>query len=368
MEKIGSEDWLVLLSLFPPNWREEAERTGAIERLRGFASAEALIRTILLHVARGYSLRETVVEARAAELASVSDVAFMKRFRNSEGWLRALCLALLSESGVGLAGESGGRSLRVVDATVVKEPGKTGSLWRLLYSLQLPDLLCDFFDLTPTHGSGTGEVLSRFPVRSGDLLLADAAYCNTAGINYVVDKGGDLLMRVNPVTLTVYGPTGKKRTHLLTHLRKLSGPGEIGDWSVFVTGEKGLVQGRVCALRKSEAEILRAERRLRQKAYKKQIEVRPETFEYAKYVIIFTTWQMANASQILMWYRVRWQIELAFKRLKSLAQLGHLPKYDDASSRAWLYGKLFVALLAQKLMRVGRDVSPWGYDLPSVAQ
>lgn len=60
---------------------------------------------------------------------------------------------------------------------------------------------------------------------------------------------------------------------------------------------------------------------------------------------------------------MRWQVELAFKRLKSLAQLGHLPKYDERSSRAWLYGKLFVALLTQKLVRSGRDISPWGYRL-----
>jgi hypothetical protein len=52
---------------------------------------------------------------------------------------------------------------------------------------------------------------------------------------------------------------------------------------------------------------------------------------------------------------------MTFKRLKSLAQLGHLPKQDEQSSRAWLYGKLFVALLTQKLVRTGREISPWGY-------
>jgi hypothetical protein len=57
-------------------------------------------------------------------------------------------------------------------------------------------------------------------------------------------------------------------------------------------------------------------------------------------------------------YRMRWQIELVFKRLKGLAQLGHVPKRDDRSSRAWLYGKLLVTLLAQKLIRIGRDISP----------
>lgn len=81
MENVGSEDWQVLLSLFPQDWRQQAEKAGAVERLRGFSSAEALLRTILLHVARGYSLRETVVQARLAELTSVSDVALLKRLR-----------------------------------------------------------------------------------------------------------------------------------------------------------------------------------------------------------------------------------------------------------------------------------------------
>ena len=70
------------------------------------------------------------------------------------------------------------------------------------------------------------------------------------------------------------------------------------------------------------------------------------------------------AAEVLEWYRVRWQIELVFKRMKSLAALGQLPKHDDRSSRAWLYGKLLVALLGQELMRLGRDISPWGYRQP----
>jgi len=59
--------------------------------------------------------------------------------------------------------------------------------------------------------------------------------------------------------------------------------------------------------------------------------------------------------------------QLNFKRMKSIAQLGHLPKYDDRSSRAWLYGKLLLALLTEKMIRVARTVSPWGYNLPQTA-
>jgi hypothetical protein len=103
MESVAQENWQVLLSLFPPRWRDLAVESGAIERLRGFSSAEALLRTLLLHIAAGLSLRETVVQAKLADLANVSDVALLKRLRNSEQWLQQLCIALLKENGVALA-------------------------------------------------------------------------------------------------------------------------------------------------------------------------------------------------------------------------------------------------------------------------
>ena len=77
---------------------------------------------------------------------------------------------------------------------------------------------------------------------------------------------------------------------------------------------------------------------------------------------VFTT-RPSGSMAVLSSYRMRWQIELVFKRLKSLAQLGHVPKHDDRSCRAWLYGKLLIALLTQKLIRIGRAISPSGCSL-----
>jgi IS4 transposase len=53
-----------------------------------------------------------------------------------------------------------------------------------------------------------------------------------------------------------------------------------------------------------------------------------------------------SAAQVRELYRCRWQIERAFKRLKSLLQRGQLPKQDPASGRAWLQLKLLLALKA----------------------
>ena len=65
-------------------------------------------------------------------------------------------------------------------------------------------------------------------------------------------------------------------------------------------------------------------------------------------------------------YRLRWQAELAFKRLKSLLNVGHLPKYDPRSSRAWLQAKLLTALLIERLLIESKLFSPWGYPLSAL--
>jgi len=103
------EDWSLLISLLPGGWEQQAVLRGASERLRGFTSTSSLLRTLLLHVGKGYSLRETVVRAKAAGIAEVSDVALMKRLQKAEGWLRGLCVSLLEEAGW----EMPGRDARV---------------------------------------------------------------------------------------------------------------------------------------------------------------------------------------------------------------------------------------------------------------
>ena len=40
--------------------------------------------------------------------------------------------------------------------------------------------------------------------------------------------------------------------------------------------------------------------------------------------------------------------------------MGHLPKYHDDSAQAWIYGKLFIALLTEKIIRYADSISPWG--------
>jgi len=358
----ANEDWEVLRSLFPSHWQDQARKLGAVERLRGFGSVEDLMRTLLLHVAQGYSLRETVVRAQASGLGTVSDVALLKRLRKAEPWLRSLCLRLLEENGVQAPPLSKGWRVRVLDASRVKEPGRTGSQWRLHYSLLLPSMVCDHLEVTAVEGSGVGEKLHRFPAQRGDLVLADRGMCNPVGIRQLAKQGAHVIVRVNSGSLPLRTAHGKP-FDLPAHARTLVKPGKIAEWRVQTGDLKQPVPGRLCVLRKSEDQARRALRKIRRKTQQGGPEPKAETLTFAHYVIVFTTLSPAelSAQQVLEWYRLRWQIELIFKRLKTLLRVGHVPKYDDHSSKAWLYGKLLVALLAERLIRVGRAISPWGY-------
>jgi hypothetical protein len=358
---LADENWRFMLELLPADWEKLARDTGAVRRLRGFDSIEQLLRALLLHVALGCSLRETVVVAKAAGWLEMSDVALLKKLRQSERWLQALCVGLLRDSELELP-QKPGLKMRLIDGTIVKEPGQTGSQWRVHFSLRVPDWTCDHFRLTSSEGDGNGESLRQFPVHANDCLIADRGYAHAAGIAHVHQKGGFVIVRHSAQTLPVETEEGVV-VDLRQWLRTLARPGQVGSHGAYVrTKGAGRIAVRLCAVRKSEEAVVATQRKLRRRAQRKGQQLNPETLEYAQWVIVLTTipGETMDEALVLEWYRVRWQIELAFKRLKSLADLGHLPKYDAASSRAWLYGKLLVALLTERMQRYARAFSPWG--------
>lgn len=88
-----------------------------------------------------------------------------------------------------------------------------------------------------------------------------------------------------------------------------------------------------------------------------------ESIELAGYILILTSVpkEQLPAKAVLELYRCRWQVELGFKRLKSLLAAGHVPKSSDASAKAWMQAKIMTALLLERLLIEARCFSPWGY-------
>lgn len=366
------EDWQLVEALLPAGWMDKARELQAFRRARGINDVRTLLRVMLIHLADGCSLRETAARASIAGLAEVSDVALLKRLRSCARWFEWIAQSLRAAPGLSSAAPLahsalGARALKLVDGSVVSEPGATGSKWRLHYAISLPQLQCQQVHLGP---SDEGETLKRFEVHAGDVFMADRGYAHPGGIAYVKRHGADVIVRMNLVTLPLIDPASGARLDILKHVRQLK-VGQAGSWPALVPikAKRGqqvveTVSGRLCAVRKSAAAADKARQRVWRESQRNGTQLQAQTLEAAEYVLIFTTLEPdIGAAQVMEVYRLRWQIELEFKRLKSLIQLGHLKKHDPEAARSWLQGKLMVSMLIARLIAHAEGVSPWGYEI-----
>lgn len=357
------ENWDVLQRFLPDGWEEQARLCGAMRRARYIKSPETVLRILLLHLANGCSLAETAARAQASGLGAISSVGVFKRLRVAGPWLRWLAQQERGAAAMPLGAV--GRRVRAVDATTICEPGSTGGDWRVHYAVNLADLQCDFFQLTELRQSG--ETFRRVPVNKGDILLGDRVYAAPPGVAHVFEGGGDVIVRLNRMALPLFD-SGHRRIDLAGRMRTLKGyaPGEFSTWIKHPQG--GWIAGRMVALRQS-AEVTRWLRgRMLRRARRDQETVSPLSLELAEYFILWTSLKKLRATDILELYRLRWQIELVFKRMKSILGLGHLPKKDPLSAQAWLEGKLFVGLLIERMVDAAASFFPWGYPVAAAAE
>lgn len=356
-----SQDWTYLVTFFPNGWQQKAKELGALLRCRKFADAEPLLRTLLIHLADGCSLRETAARAKHGKIVSISDVALLKRLRASGEWLRWMAeqvmVKWIDKQPSAIFNKD--LNIRIIDGSTIQEPGATGSTWRIHYSICLPSLHCDEVHLTTPK---VGESLKRFTVKQGDLFLGDRGYAHRPGIAHVVNSGGEVLVRINLTSIRFVNQNGTS-FKLIEHLRTLSGR-KIGDWNVWIEHKDEMIAGRICAIKKNKVAAEKAKRKALRENGRKGAEVKPETIESAAYVFVFTTLDRSvRPTAVLEMYRGRWQIELVFKRLKSIVGLGHLKKKDFKAAQAWLHGKLLVSFLIEALIVAGERFFPWGYPI-----
>jgi IS4 transposase len=105
-------------------------------------------------------------------------------------------------------------------------------------------------------------------------------------------------------------------------------------------------------IRRKTPEQAQAElKRLRKDAKKRGKQSDPRSLEAAQYILLLTSLPADTfpPTDILILYRFRWQIELAFKRFKSLAGLDMLPAKKPELARAWIYARLIVAIIAEQI-------------------
>jgi hypothetical protein len=298
-------------------------------------------------------------------VAEISDVALLNRLRNASDWLGLLLgLKLAERAPPPDIGATDNRRLRLVDATTISKPGSKGTDWRVHLGFDLGRLAIDHVELTDSSG---GETLARFCFSPGEVVIGDRGYAHRRGL-YSADKSGArTVVRLNWQNLPLQTPDGAP-FDLLDALRRLP-EAVAGEHAVRVAPSKRdripAVPGRLVAVRKTAAAAEAARAKVLKERAKKGRKVDPRTLEAAGYIFLFTTLSSSAlaAAQVLELYRFRWQVELAFKRLKSLLRLGELPTRDPPLARSFIFAKLLTALLLEDFTEEFLAFSPWGHRL-----
>lgn len=334
-----------------------AYESGAFRQGRGVPDAATLLRLCLLYGC-GHSLRQVCAWGAASGLAHLSNPALTQRLQHTAPWLATIAAALLDIPALGPS--AAGRRVRLIDASTIVAPGAGGTTWRLHLGFDPASGRIERFELTDVHG---GERLERVAPAPGVLDIADAGYGCARPLRSRLAAGGDVLIRVSWRSLRLRDPDSAAPFDLFAALHSMSG--EQGEWAVVVDDR---VPGttplrlRLIAARKPLDAGQASRARSRHRARRKGQHLDPRTLEAADYILLVTSLpaELFAREAVLALYRVRWQIELAFKRLKSLLGLGELPARSPAVAQSWLYAKLILALLIDERVAAIRRAFPLG--------
>jgi len=343
---LHEEDWEYVRTLLPSDLEESARATRALLRCRNVPDATALIRMALAYAVSDLSLKDVAAWASALDVAQITGPGLFYRLRESEGWLERVLGRVLADQ-VPLA--AGGWPVRVVDATVINGPGQKPVQWRA--HVQIDPSTGGFRAVELTDDSG-GEKLSRHRFRPGEVVLGDRAYATARGIHAVRQGEAHVIARFNPGNLRTCDGQ-RRRVYLAEKEAEIPVVGAIEYNILIPVPPKPTKSHKIWNSDKAVAWI---------PAH--AIAARTRT---AEVIWILTTLDATQlpALAVMGLYRLRWQIELLFKRLKTLLHLDTLPSREGPTAKSWMLARLIAAGLAQRLVQPSGPLSPWGYELRS---
>lgn len=354
----NDDDWLHVVSMLPEDLDVSCRSKLAVERFREIRCASDLLRLCLAYGVCDLSLRQTAAWASTIGLGRMSNVAVLKRLRSAGEWLGYLIVQWLSQRG--LTSQIPPRQVRVVDGSVVTTPGQKTQDYRIHLGFDLAQMRIADVELTPTS---EGESLQHHIRGHGEVLLADRGYGKPPQVAAALSRGAHVVVRIHYLTMPLETSKGG-RLDTLSLLETLD-THELGDWPVFLRHGKRRFALRLVAVKKSRAAAEQAMTKARHKAQKNgTVKADPRSLRAAQYTYVLTdlTSEEINAAHVLELYRLRWQIELAFKRIKSLLHLNLRARSDDLA-RTYLLANILGALLIDELSSNALSFFPWGFRL-----
>lgn len=334
----------------PADYHEMAYEFQAFTRGRKIKTPTQLLQVVMLYCGLDNVLRETAGVFTLQE-ERITDTAVHKRLKACGPWLKALLSKMLPA----VKNPSGPFRLLVVDGSSLQGPGAKGTDYRLHLALDLVAMTLHEVQVT---GVDQGESLGRYCFAPGDVVLADRGYNHPAAILDRHEQAVGVLIRLLPTAMPLYfrqagqlacEPLPEQRLKIAGHLRKATG--DLISIPVWLHSKGRSCPGIVHAQRLPPERAEAARRRCRQDGNRKGRTPAQDTLYLAGWVMVFTTVSedVLEASTVIRLYRSRWQVELVFKRLKSLLDLDLLrTQKDSVLGKVWITGKLLYATVIER--------------------
>ena len=338
-----------LIDRLPEGYEQACYDEKAIERKIGLSNPVDLIRLVLMYLTGGYSQIEMSVIALELGIAQISDVGFLKKFAKCKDWLAWIVSKIIPKPIIEYSIPKWLEKYTVtgLDASDVKEKGRSGRTYRLHYAIDIMKMCGLAFKITAEK---VGETLVNFDIKKNWLILADRVYGTLTGIEHCLKAEANFILRLRYNAFKLYDKDGNE-INLLEKLRDVTSD-TVKDIEVFVKLHTlGLTRLRVCVTKIPDDKLDKVERRNKRRDSKKQCITSDFAIEMSKYVVVITALPgFVPAIEIISLYRLRWQIELYFKRLKSIMNFGNVPLRREDSIFAWLNGKLLISLLIEQMI------------------
>jgi hypothetical protein len=353
-KRLIGEDWKYLCHYLPEDLSELAKATGTVKRWRNVKNGEELLRLILAYAREDLSLRSTAAWSTQTAM-ELKDTSVLHRLRKAPPLLERVLAHLLTHR---LRAEAApGPEFRIHDATVLSIPGSQGTDWRLHVVYDPAHCRLRRVEITDPQG---GERLDRDRPRPGDLVCGDRGLAHARGIHAVTEAGAYVLLRMHWQNIRLQDAQGQPLEMNPTLKR-----GDAGDRGTIVyvpLAGKDPVPARLLIRPLPTEAAQRNRQRLRRNAAKKGRTPQATTLRLAGYFCVLTTLPEALASDdvVLELYRVRWQIELFFKRCKGLLHFDQLRAFAPELVRTYCLAKLIEIALIQCLHEEAMAFSPWG--------
>lgn len=337
-----------LIDLLPEDYEKACYEKKAIKRKRIIKTPRDLIVLLLYYLYDNHSLMDVSQFAMISNIGNISDTALIKKFIQCKDWILWLIANMIPNEIIHYKKPEELEPYHViaVDASDIVQKGAVKKTWHLHYGMDLFSLTCNQFKLTE---QSTGESLKNFNIKEKDLILADRAYGTITSIEHCLQSGGEFIIRIKNKSFNLYNQHGEKI--LLSDWLETVGK-KAAEITIYIKdSHKNFIPLRICAIKKTKEEIVIEEKRLKRLESKKQITYSDDTKFTHQFMFVITSLPSSvSAEKVLGFYRLRWQVELVFKRYKSLLGLGNIPTKTKESSEVWLNGKMFLALLIEKYL------------------